>query len=117
MQHLFGHQDIKDHLCSECGYKARSEDALKRHMNIHTREVKLPCEFCDRILQARITLISHRRLLHYTEKQDDDKYKCILCNELLNNVAEMGDHANMHRSEIKIWKLNRKILQFLSFFF
>lgn len=101
-RHLLWHQGIKNHLCSECGFKAITKYELENHMNTHTREVKLPCEFCDRVLQARYTLITHRRLLHYTEKQDDDKYKCILCNNLLDNVIEMSDHANMHRSKIKI---------------
>lgn len=113
-RHLNWHQGIRNHLCSQCGFKAITKYELQSHINTHTRQIQVTCEFCGRILQAKDTLLKHRRLIHYTEKQTDDKYKCILCNERLGNVAEMDKHGNMHKGETCLLLLQESKLRFVS---
>lgn len=97
--HFLTHFDDRNYLCSECGFSSKTKSGMNNHMNTHTRNRKLPCEFCGSVMQAMGTLRTHQITQHYTKKQNDDKYQCMLCNELLNDVTEMQNHANMHKSK------------------
>lgn len=79
-------------ICPVCRFEAKHPSILKRHLNLHTKQFKFICEFCQRVFYQHSSLLQHRRYTHYCCKVRNG-YRCRLCEQTFDNRDMFVEHA------------------------
>ena len=101
-KHAIGiHQTLKFLKCQYCDFETSVNRSLKRHENIHTKEVHFPCDECDK------SFLDDRNLKVHKTSHSPGPVKCDLCEKSLKSTFRLRKHKSlMHREE------NQEIGQF-----
>ncbi len=81
------HNDVKDHVCRECGKSFTKVNRLKMHKMIHTGEKPHKCSYCDKSFNQSGHLKSHEQV-HTGEKP----YYCPPCEKSFRFLKGLERH-------------------------
>lgn len=62
-RHLLGHQEVRPHVCSECGKGFKRKEHLNIHRAIHSGDKSQVCPLCQRCRYTYFTRAKDRTLL------------------------------------------------------
>ena len=79
--------------CKLCDKKFKSEDAMKLHSRIHTREASVTCPICN----ISITQPSYLKI-HLQIHSGERPYKCEFCERSFRRKHEMKEHIKCHEN-------------------
>uniref|UniRef100_A0A8D8FBD3 Zinc finger protein 648 n=2 Tax=Culex pipiens TaxID=7175 RepID=A0A8D8FBD3_CULPI len=79
--------------CPHCAISFYTKGNLKKHINIHTLEVKHTCHVCDRIFARDDTLKRHVKLMHL----EKPPFKCPDCSEVFRYRVGLARHQKSHK--------------------
>ncbi|XP_075232899.1 uncharacterized protein LOC142331109 isoform X2 [Lycorma delicatula] len=92
--HLNIHTKEKRYVCNFCQKVLNCSTSLNRHLNIHTKEKNYVCNFCQKVFYHPSSLKKHRNI-HTEEKS----YVCNVCQKVLNCPSTLSRHLNIHTKE------------------
>ncbi len=81
------HNDVRDHVCRECGKSFTNVSCLKMHKMIHSGEKPHKCSYCDMRFTQSGTMRIHERV-HTGEKP----YHCTQCGESFRYRTGLNYH-------------------------
>ena len=96
MRKIYTDEEVaqKPHYCEICFKRFSKEDYFKIHMKIHSGEIKIKCDYCNKEFQDRCYLKRHIRDSH-THK-DEKPFKCGECGRAFKHKKSLKIHSVIH---------------------
>ncbi|XP_077285317.1 zinc finger X-chromosomal protein-like [Arctopsyche grandis] len=85
----------KNFVCHQCGKTSVSNSALKKHLETHDVDLKVPCDICKHIYKSQGRLKYHQRTMH-SDKRPDRKHQCDKCDLRFDSRGRLQRHMTVH---------------------
>jgi len=82
-------------ICEHCGLKCPTNNALKSHKVVHTREKPYTCPKCDKKFAYAMSVKIHDRLIHKKERP----FTCTECDRHFSTKSNLKAHKVKHVGE------------------
>ncbi|XP_067616885.1 serendipity locus protein delta-like [Eurosta solidaginis] len=80
--------------CEICGARARSEEYLELHMNVHEGKSVLECKYCNKRYKRKINVI-----IHMQKHWDKKNIQCERCGLTFSEQPAYYNHKLLHEAE------------------
>lgn len=89
------HQQIRSHVCEQCGKCFVAFTNLERHMFTHTGERPFACDQCDKSFSQSNTLKTHKQSVH----EQIRPHACDQCDKRFAQASDLKNHSRTHTGE------------------
>lgn len=95
-EHIKRHNQVKEHVCPECGVAKVTRTELHTHMRIHTPNLeKFPCPQCPQVFNHKNAISRHVKVIHEGLK----RFPCAYCPKRFGTRNSQVCHERLHTGE------------------
>ena len=86
--------------CHMCGLALSNRKRLRLHMEKHTSDRSIQCDYCDKTFFGPETKKNHMLVYHRREKGLEEKeYICEVCSKVCKSSTRLREHMEMHKDK------------------
>ena len=102
---LESHQSLNFLKCKYCDFETNTNQHLKRHENIHTKEKQFPCDECSKLFLELGDMKKHK-----SSHSDTLSVKCDLCDKTLKSTFYLSRHKKLMHNKLEGENEDKKFL-------
>lgn len=88
------HCDVRRYVCSLCGARRKTSNALKMHMETHQTALEYACLYCTKKFNREFNLKLHIKAMHTNPPSLN--HACTLCPRTFKRRMNLLDHLQTH---------------------